>query len=415
MLSAALWSAGLLLIGIAVVDIFGVVLQYDGQGRATMRLTRVTWTSLRWTAERFSGERRRQLLLLGVPLTVVATVAMWAALFTLGFALLHYDGFRHEAYTFATPLSPGFGEAVYLSMMTLATLGYGDITPLADLWEFISVAEAFIGFAFITLTLSYLLNLYSVLQQVNLLTASLLTQARPQDSEHTQVPRPTGGDSAAGESGGRGSGARGSGQAGEFETAVQVLNPHFVDGQPRQLEERLQALHSQMLSYSEGLHRYPLVYYFHSRRPFGSLPYTFHLIGELLSALAWGLPAGHPVTASPWLKACIDSYLETAEWVGGRFVRAQADNAITPLGRQAFFEQVDIGPDQRDLHVRRFMRLQQQAHALVGCTPDWTRPTLHGQYCDWLQFVSVADPFMKAAAEDLGHGRDAQLAAGDDD
>jgi hypothetical protein len=38
------------------------------------------------------------------------------------------------------------------------------------------------------------------------------------------------------------------------------------------------------LRYYEGLRRYPLVYYYYSRRPYRAMPYVFHMVGGLVVA-----------------------------------------------------------------------------------------------------------------------------------
>ena len=71
---------------------------------------------------------------------------------------------------------------------------------------------------------------------------------------------------------------------------MSILEPHFPDGEPRDLDPHIMSFHRGLVELYEGLRRYPIVYYYHSRRPYRSLPYTFRMIGGVTSALRWGYP-----------------------------------------------------------------------------------------------------------------------------
>lgn len=59
--------------------------------------------------------------------------------------------------------------------------------------------------------------------------------------------------------------------------------------------------------------RYPVVYYFHTRRPARSIPQIFSSLGRLVALLRWGLPAQEPMTDDPLLAALIGEYGTTLE------------------------------------------------------------------------------------------------------
>ena len=75
------------------------------------------------------------------------------------------DGFR-----FATELGPaagqqGFVDALYMSLVTLGTIGYGDISPASDVLRLLVPLEALVGFALLTASVSWLLTVYPALSR----------------------------------------------------------------------------------------------------------------------------------------------------------------------------------------------------------------------------------------------------------
>lgn len=100
---------------------------------------------------------REGLLSVYGPLSLVLLLGTWAAALAVGFALLHFSA--------GPPVSTmgravGFGTTLYFSGGTLFTLGPGDITATSPLGRFLTVVEAFTGFAFLALVISYLPVVY---------------------------------------------------------------------------------------------------------------------------------------------------------------------------------------------------------------------------------------------------------------
>ena len=70
-----------------------------------------------------------------------------------------------NAFSFSTPSGTaaamsGF-TAIYFSFITLATLGYGDITPAADIARMLAMLEAMTGTLFVGVMIARLVSLYS--------------------------------------------------------------------------------------------------------------------------------------------------------------------------------------------------------------------------------------------------------------
>ncbi|WAZ26409.1 potassium channel family protein [Streptomyces cinnabarinus] len=100
------------------------------------------------------------------PVGMVAVVATWACAMAVGWALVYWPHMP-EAFSFSGTLKPsehsGPVDALYLSLVTVATLGLGDIAPSADWLRVVAPLEAMLGFALLTATVSWILGIYPAL------------------------------------------------------------------------------------------------------------------------------------------------------------------------------------------------------------------------------------------------------------
>jgi hypothetical protein len=90
------------------------------------------------------------------PLSLLALLLFWAALFVLGFGLLLWG----LALPLAASQPISFLTYLYLSGTTFFTLGLGDVTPLSGVGRFLVVSEVALGFIFLALVISYVPVLY---------------------------------------------------------------------------------------------------------------------------------------------------------------------------------------------------------------------------------------------------------------
>lgn len=137
-------------------------------------LSRLVMTTLWRLAQRFRS-RRRVVGLVG-PLAMVTIVSMWAGMVIIGWAIVYWPHMP-GAFTF----SPGSGavhkpallDSVYLSLVMVATLGLGDIAPDAGWLRLVSPLEALMGFALLTATVSWVLEIYPALTRRRVLAIRL--------------------------------------------------------------------------------------------------------------------------------------------------------------------------------------------------------------------------------------------------
>jgi hypothetical protein len=72
------------------------------------------------------------------------------------------DWFRPESFALQVPERESASQFIYFSFVTLATLGYGDITPKTEFAQRLAITEAIIGQFYGSLVMAYLLSLYIV-------------------------------------------------------------------------------------------------------------------------------------------------------------------------------------------------------------------------------------------------------------
>ena len=154
-----IWTiAGVLLIVIGLNEVFHTVLHPTGRGRFTDLAAGTTW--------RLSSRLGRRIRSLAGPLAIVAVVTFWAALQIVGWALVYLpfvpSGF---AYPPDVPIGtyPRFVEALYFSAVSMSTLGLGDVYPVEPWLRLFAPVQALIGFALLTASVSWFIELYPAL------------------------------------------------------------------------------------------------------------------------------------------------------------------------------------------------------------------------------------------------------------
>jgi hypothetical protein len=153
--------AGAALILVALRDVFDVLFNESGRAVLAHGVTRGVRRAFRTVAK-----RRRALFSMAGPFALLAVVATWALLLIVGWALVFLphmpDGFTLSSGVDQThPLI----DSLYTSMVTLATVGFGDITPDAPLLRILTPLEALLGFGLLTASISWLLSIYPVLNR----------------------------------------------------------------------------------------------------------------------------------------------------------------------------------------------------------------------------------------------------------
>ena len=126
---------GIALILIGLLDVFLTVLHYDGAALLGRLTSRGTWGTVRALTAPLPRRPHTYLRCLGAPLMIPVTLSVWLILQILGFALLYQPGLESGQFRITGDNEAGFPLAVYTSVVTVATLGYGDVTPTTPLFQ----------------------------------------------------------------------------------------------------------------------------------------------------------------------------------------------------------------------------------------------------------------------------------------
>ncbi len=105
-----------------------------------------------------SPNRREGFLAYFGPLSLIILLGFWAVGLIFGFAFVQYGLGEHLA---LGNEKITFWKVLYMSGETLATLGYGDITPTNGTARALAVMEAFMGFGFLGVVIGYLPVIYN--------------------------------------------------------------------------------------------------------------------------------------------------------------------------------------------------------------------------------------------------------------
>ncbi|MEE6272313.1 potassium channel family protein [Georgenia sp. MJ206] len=159
---------GALLVGLVLWDVFQTLWYPSAQGRLSRALMMGTW---RLTGRLGRGARKRS-----GPLALVAVIGAWGALVVVGGALVYWPHVP-TAFTYGPGVVPDDGaellEALYLSLVSVATLGFGDVVPTVGWLRAAVPLQALIGFALLTAAVSWVLQVYPALNRRRTLSLHL--------------------------------------------------------------------------------------------------------------------------------------------------------------------------------------------------------------------------------------------------
>lgn len=259
---------GIALIVLALRDIFDVLFHPLGRGMIARRVV----LSVSGVARRVA--RTRTVGLLAGPLSYVAVVATWAGLLALGWAFIFLpqlpDGFH-----FDPGLDPaehsGFLDAIYISLVNLTSLGYGDISPASPILRLLGPVETMFGLGLLTASISWLISIYNAISR--------------RDSLAHEVHL--------------------------AKEAEERLGERLADADPELLETMLASFAEQLIRARRDLIHFPITHYFRTedeeRALAGMLPFLSSLVEE---ASAEERPHALRVRAEV-LRMAIDDFAET--------------------------------------------------------------------------------------------------------
>jgi voltage-gated potassium channel Kch len=233
---------GVALIVLALRDIFDVLFHPLGRGMIARRVVR----GIAALARRRHGRSGTFGLLAG-PLGYIAVIATWAALLTVGWALVFWPQLP-QGFHFDPGLDParhsGFLDALYVSLVNLTSLGYGDISPAASLLRLLGPIETLFGLGLLTASISWLLSIYGAISRRDSLAHEVALAKQAEES----------------------------------------LGEKLADSDPELLETLLASYSEQLIRIRRDLIHFPIVHYFRTedeeRALAGLLPFLGSLADE---------------------------------------------------------------------------------------------------------------------------------------
>ena len=353
----ALAALGSLLVVAAGVDLFLTIFNYDGFTTLATRFHHVLWRIVRTVGGVLPERARHAVLSIGAASMLPATVALWLGLEITGFALMYAPGLANGDFT-RKAAGTGIGTAFYLSAGEISSLVAGDVVPRDGLDRALSDLETILGLATFTLALGYVVTTFGVLGAL--------------ENLHGRVRR----------------------HAEDPERPSSILARHFRGGSPSDLPSFLQELGDDLESYDQGLRRYPVVYYFHTRRRRRSIPVVFESLGDLLALLRWGLPPDEPMTQDPFLAALLDGYETTLDRLRRSFVGPDPLDVPEPASRSQF----EAGDDE---WVQAFRRLEERARSAAGV--DGAAHDGYERFREWFPYAYRKRVILDRVADALGY------------
>ncbi len=180
--------AGAALILVALRDIFETLFHPTGRGVLGRSISHTIWHASR-RLRRGTGAP-----LWAGPLGYITVLATWTAMLAIGWALIFLphmpEGFHFSG---LDPSEHGsFADSLYVSLVNLTSLGYGDISPEADLLRLLGPIETLFGLGLLTASISWLVSIYGALRRREALTHEihLLREAERQFGESIAAAEP---------------------------------------------------------------------------------------------------------------------------------------------------------------------------------------------------------------------------------
>ena len=273
-------AAGAFLVLLALRDVFDTLFHPHGRGVVSQAVIRRVWRAMRTLVR-----GNHAALSLAGPLAFIAVIAVWGTLVVAGFALMlwpHFPGGFAASRGIDIEGGGNVGDALYLSMVNVTSLGYGDIVPTGDLLRFLGPLETLIGLGLLTASISWILFLYRVLSDYRSLSheISLLSEA-----EHASGTRLA---------------------SIEAPVAAQVLAD----------------LTSRVLAVRDDLVHSPIAYYFHPRDARHALPMLLPTLIEVVGECSQAAQAPALRFQAAMLRRSLEDLLST---IAEEFVGTPAD------------------------------------------------------------------------------------------
>jgi Ion channel len=313
MLTVLSIALGAVVVCMVLWDIAVTVLHPTHRGLPSYAGNEAAWRLVRGLS-RVTG--RRGLLTVAGPAAMATSFLAWVGTLWVGFALIYLPVLDQLTYNPPVPAAErGIADALYLSAVSLSTVGFGDVVAGNDPLRLATAIEGGAGLAVITAAITYLLSVYP------LVTRQRAAALRVADLRLDQV-----------------------------EGAAQVA----VESGATELA----AVHSDLIDAHQDLTRFPVLYYFVP--PADNEAATALLRGSamLCVVLRWGLAPERCRVAAVYgpayedmVRRVLDDY--DRRYVGGRVRRREQPPPLEHADAAARLERLRAGLGRLYPHLRQ--------------------------------------------------------------
>jgi hypothetical protein len=164
---------GVALIALVLLDVFLTVLYARvGSGILSHPLACLIWRAFRLIAKPFTRHRDYILSLCG-PAIIVIVIGVWFLMLMLGSAMVIHPALGSGVTATVGVTPTDFSTAMYVTGDAMTTVGMSDMAPRTRFFRLFYTFTSFLGLSIITLTITYLLEIYNALQERNTLSLKL--------------------------------------------------------------------------------------------------------------------------------------------------------------------------------------------------------------------------------------------------
>jgi hypothetical protein len=292
---------GTLLMAIVLADVFLTVLYARaGTGIMSDRLARLVWLAMRGVI----SSRNNHLLSLCGPIIVVALLLTWSILLALGAALIVHPLLGTSITSSNQQTPTDFMTALYVAGSSLSIVGGSNFGPQSAGAKLLFLLNSVIGTSVISLTITYLMQIYGALRSRNSLCLKIHALS------------------------------------GETGDAAELLAHLFANNQLSAGYNNLSALAAELTDAKEAHHFYPVLFYFRFPEPIYAVSRSWLIALDAVSLIRSALPKD-----AEWLK---ESGAVTQMWSSALLLLATLNDVFlqkTP-SREA------VGADQKVWRVR---------------------------------------------------------------
>jgi hypothetical protein len=280
-------TVGVGLILLALLDIYLTVLHPRIESSLlSAKIARATWYIFRGVAQIFP-KQRNQLLTYSGSAIILTIVVMWVLLLVLGFALIVWSGLGTAIQASEGQTPTDFATALYYSGYSLTTLGTGDLVPKTGTYRLLMFLQAALGFSIFTLTITYILSVYSALIRRNTFALSLHHRTNDTASSAELLARLAAGDN---------------------------LN---------NIQQDISNIARELMNLLESQNTYSVLLYFRFRQSYYALPRIMYLAMDLATLIQSALNSNK-------YRSIVESAATAELWCGGLHLLEQVCHALLP-------------------------------------------------------------------------------------